>query len=168
MLVALSIVVMLSLLAIPNMQYLNRSFQSKAVLDQTQSLIERAKITSLKTGLLLKLCATQSQTLESATCHNNWNKRVILFEDINANHQLDATETLYQVVDFKLNQNTQFKKNQSLKSYFEFSPRLSLNGTQASVFYCDTQTKPIIQWQITLNHLGKITHKKLKQTHCKI
>mgnify|MGYP003862709201 CR=1 FL=1 len=154
LLCALSIVVILSAVALPSLQDIYLRSEANASINRVSGLIRLARSSAITQSVTTTLCPSQ----DGQTCAENWEDGTLLFIDINKNKQLDDEDQIIQYQSpFLSNGSLQWL---SFRNAIQFTSRGYPNGTIGSFIYCPDNMDETYGKSAILNFQGKLRQGK--------
>lgn len=129
---SLSILIIISSYATPQLMQLRAYFESKAAQQSLLTFIASARSRALHRQDIVTICPLNN----AKTCSTDWNQPLSLFVDPNSNAALDSNEALISVWNEKNAQaNILWVRG---RRYIRFRPNGSTTATTGSLKYCLT------------------------------
>ncbi|KFZ39232.1 hypothetical protein HR45_02245 [Shewanella mangrovi] len=142
-------------IGVPSLTTLLRYYHTDSVLNQLKQTIWLARNQAINYGVRVTLCH-----LENGSCsEQNWQHGITVFADVNANYQLDETETvLYQLE--QLDEDSEIFFNRRAIRFLPTGLASGMNGTMS---YCPN-SDDVPDRSIVVNQAGRI--RLSDTTHC--
>lgn len=130
LLITLSIMAIITALALPAMGSMIESSRSRAVRQQLQSFLGEARSQALSTSRIVTVC----HLAENSECSDDLAFPLTMFADFDRNAELGEEEEILKTLDFSLPQDSSIKWNRN--GYIRFWPSGGTGALTGSITYC--------------------------------
>lgn len=155
LLVALSILSIISFIAIPSFNHLKQSYKANTTISQLANTLRIAKLTAINQGHNTIICPKPQEI----KCSTDWSSDLVVFTDLNQNRQLDQNEsskTFTAIND--ISEKILFNGHQGM---VRFSSSGFPQGTFGTFTYCPSPLKPEFIRSLIINMQGQIKNHNL-------
>ncbi len=164
LLATISIISLLSLVAIPTFDHSNRARNADSAISQLQHSLNLARQTAITRGENTVVCpSANGQRCDGG---GDWSRGGIAFVDLNKSGQYEPDEEKNQLIEriYGIKAQNQMVSNGNLVEFNAFG--LLANGNLQTIEYCDMGKNKNYGRKLTLNLQGRI--KLAKQTECSL
>lgn len=155
LLITLTILGIISLLAMPALSALMERERSRSAVHALYHHLKFARASSVEKNRLVTLCASEDRT--SCNGSRDWSSQLILvFIDDNGNGKLDGDDQLLQALDFSQHSGTLHWRSFGNKSYLQWYPHGMTHYQSGNFTYCPANNDARLARRITLNAAGRV------------
>ncbi len=151
LLLTLTIVTILTSIGIPSFQHLYHSHKTQTTTNRFMQAIQFSRTYAVSRGSNITICPTE----DNITCNKNWNNKLLIFVDHNANGNIEIKqEEILRIVDAApKNSQITWKAFQN-KAYMQFT-HFGTTQQNGSIVYCPSNKDTRYARQVVINKGGR-------------